>query len=304
MSLATFEDVTKFYGPVQALGPITLDIPQRSVGLLGPNGAGKTTMIRLLLGLMPPTSGSLKVLDEDVREAAVGLRRRIGYLPEGDTYFPDKTGVEAVAYAGRLSGMTQADAMQRAHLLLDYVELGEARYRLVEKYSTGMRQRLKLAQCLVHDPELVILDEPTEGVDPEARPRLLELIRDLEREHGLQLMISSHLLHDVEQLADHAVVLHQGRVVADGPIAELKRAPSEAYMVRANGPVEGLTGALEEAGVPYARMDPNVRVDIDDPREVLRVVRDAGLVVRHLAPAELSLEEAFEQAVRGGDGRA
>ncbi|MHB8606019.1 MAG: ABC transporter ATP-binding protein [Thermoplasmatota archaeon] len=295
--LFELENVVKFYGPTQALGPITVALPDASVGLLGPNGAGKSTLIRLLLGLASPTSGEVRVLGEPVGRSKTALRRRIGFAPEGDALFPSLTGVEAVAYAGQLSGMGAGDALQRAHQVLDYVELGEERYRLAEKYSTGMRQRLKLAQALVHDPELLVLDEPTEGVDPQARDHILGLIGELQRSHGIRVLISTHLLHDVETLASHALVLNEGRAVAVGAIEDLKRASSKAFLLRVNGSLTDATAALDKAGLKWELASPSVRVESEDPRRILVAIADAGLVVRHLAPLELSLEEAFDQAV-------
>jgi ABC-2 type transport system ATP-binding protein len=297
VALIELENVAKLYGDVQALGPLTLSLPETSVGLLGPNGSGKTTLLRIVLGIVPPTSGVVRVLGEEMTRQNRGLRRRIGFVPEGDSLFPGLTGVQAVAYAGRLMGMNRTDALSRAHEVLDYVELAEARYRQAEKYSHGMRQRLKFAQSLVHDPELLVLDEPTEGVDPEARGDLLETIRSLAKEHGVKILVSAHLLDDIEQLTEHAVVLNEGRVAAQGSLHELRAAKSEAYFVRVNGPLEPFTKVLTGANVGWALQSPNVRVDLADPREILRLVRDAGLTVRHLAPAELSLREAVEAAI-------
>ncbi|MCA1812710.1 MAG: ABC transporter ATP-binding protein, partial [Halobacteriales archaeon] len=272
-ALVEFDNVAKFYGAHQALGPLTLSLPDASVGLLGPNGAGKSTFLRLLLGMVPPTSGTIRVLGEEVRSSK-DLRGKVGYAPEGDSLFPELDGVEAVSYAGRLAGMGKADALQRAHQVLDYVELGEARYRSVEKYSTGMRQRLKLAQSLVHDPQVLVLDEPTEGVDPEARQHLLDLIGELEGEHGLKVLLSTHLLHDVERLVTHAVVLNRGRVAAQGSLEELKRASSRAYLLRVNGPADPLHERFQRAGIKAESIAPNLRVETDDPRAVLRIVQD------------------------------
>lgn len=302
--LAEFEDLVKFYGPSQALGPVTLTLPEGTVGLLGPNGAGKSTLVRIMMGLMPPTGGVVRVLGEEVTPGSKSIRRRIGYVPEGDSFFPELNGIEAVAYAGRLVGMRPADALQRAHQVLDYVELGEARYRLVEKYSTGMRQRLKLAQALVHDPDLLILDEPTEGVDPEARGHILNMIAELSKEYGLQLLLSTQLLNDVEKLASHAMVLNQGRIVAHGSIQELKAAPTKSFLVRVNGSPEPFTQRLTQNGIRWESMQPSIRVFTDDARQILEHVKESGLVVRHLAPSELSLGEAFEQAVVGGQTNA
>ena len=295
--LVELENVTKSYGAHHALGPIDLVIPEGSVGLLGPNGAGKSTLIRMLLGLMPPTTGTLRVLGEPVTNA---IRRRVGYMPEGNAVFPGLTAVEATTYAGELVGMAREDAVKRAHQVLDYVQLQEERYRLAEGYSTGMKQRLKLAQALVHDPELLILDEPTEGVDPQARMHLLDLVDALRKEHGMKVLLSTHILPDVERLATHAVVLNEGRVAAQGTLEELRRSTAKAYYVRVNGDVGLLTQRLTAAGVKWERQDPQVRVDLADPRDVLKHVRAAGLVVRSLAPATLTLEEAFEAAVLTG----
>ena len=295
--LVELENVTKDYGPHHALGPLDLTIPEGSVGLLGPNGAGKSTLIRLLLGLIPPTSGTVKVLGEPVTN---DIRRRVGYMPEGNAVFPGLSGIEATAYAGELVGMGREDALKRAHQLLDYVQLGEERYRLAEGYSTGMKQRLKLAQALVHDPELLILDEPTEGVDPPSRLHLLDLIADLRRDHGVKILLSTHILPDVERIATHAIVLDGGRLVTHGTLDELRAATTKAHYVRVSGDVALLTDRLTAAKVKWERHDPLLRVELDDPRAVLRHVREAGLVVRHLAPATLTLEEAFEAAVAPG----
>jgi ABC-2 type transport system ATP-binding protein len=296
-ALVELEEVTKLYGAQQALGPVTLTVPEGTVGLLGPNGAGKSTLVRLMLGLIQPTSGTVRVLGEEPGTRA--LRRRIGYVPEGEAIFPDMTGVEAVTYAGRLVGMHPGDALQRAHQVLDYVELSEARYRMVEKYSTGMKQRLKLAQALVHDPDLLILDEPTEGVDPEVRLRLLEFIHELSKEYGIQILLSTHILPDVERLASHVVVLNAGRVAAHGSLQELRAQRAKGYLVRVHGPADAFTEALTRKGIPWTPAPPNIQVAAEDPRAVLRALNEAGVVVRHLAPLEVSLGEAFEQAVEG-----
>lgn len=296
-NMVELEGVTKSYGTERALGPLDLTIPEGAVGLLGPNGAGKSTLLRILLGMMPPTSGTVRVLGETVDAKAMALHRRIGYVPEGDSLFPNLTGVEATAYAGELVGMRRVDAIKRAHEVLDYVQLGEERYRLAQNYSTGMKQRLKLAQGLVHDPELLILDEPTEGVDPQARLKLLDLIRALGEEHGMKLLVSTHILPDVERLCSTAIVISGGQVVANGTLEDLKRSSSQAYNVRVNGDPSILTQRLDAAGIAWTRAHPNIRVEMADARAVLAQVSAAGLAIRHLSPVTLTLEEAFETAV-------
>ena len=216
------DHVSVSYGRSAALSDVSAVFPPGAVGLLGPNGAGKSTMLKSLLGFITPSSGRLEVLGLDVAHRALEIRSRLGYMPETDGHVPGMNAVTFVAYCGQLAGLPKADAMQRAHEVLFYVGLGEARYRNVETYSTGMKQRIKLAQALVHDPDLLFLDEPTNGMDPKGRDEMLELVRDLSHNKGVSLILSSHLLPDVEYTCDHVVVLDKGTVAASGPIEGLK----------------------------------------------------------------------------------
>src|SRR5260221_9777087 len=213
--LFALHDVTKTYGKITALRQLSVTVPTGAIGLLGPNGAGKTTLIRTLLGLIPVDSGGGEVLGMNVREQRFEIRQAVGFAPEDECLFPGVPGIDFVAYAGELCGMGRTDAMQRAHEVLNYVGLGEARYRRVESYSTGMKQRLKLAAAIVHDPRLLILDEPTNGMDPAGREEILELSRDLSRNKGMSLLFSIHLLPDVEAVCDHPVVLRRGQINGD-----------------------------------------------------------------------------------------
>ena len=221
--LFELRDLTKTYGRVTALNGLTVSAPEGAIGLLGPNGAGKTTMIRSLLGLIRVDDGEGNVLGVDVRKRPLDVRQIVGFVPEDECLFPGVVGIEFVAYAGELSGMSRKDALQRAHEVLDYVGLGEARYRKVDSYSTGMKQRLKIASAIVHDPKMVILDEPTNGMDPAGRLEILELARDLSRNKGVSLLFSSHLMPDVEAVCDHVLVMAKGRLLAEGAMAELTR---------------------------------------------------------------------------------
>src|SRR5436853_189566 len=230
--LFQFEGVTKAYGAVTALDNLSVAAPPGAIGLLGPNGSGKTTMIRTLLGLIPIDRGSGEVLGMDFRRRPLDVRRAVGFAPEDECLFPRVDGVGFVAYAGELVGMSSKDALQRAHEVLDYVGLGEARYRKVESYSTGMKQRLKLASAIVHDPKLLILDEPTNGMDPAGRQEVLELSRDLAHNKGMSLLFSSHLLPDVEAVCDYVVVLGSGRLLAEGKIRDLKQIHDRCFEVR------------------------------------------------------------------------
>src|SRR4051812_9625016 len=230
--LFQFAGVTKLYGSIRALNNLSLNVPTGAIGLLGPNGSGKTTMIRTLLGLIPIDRGSGEVLGMDFRRRQLDIRRDVGFAPEDECLFPHVVGVEFVAYAGELVGMSKGDALQRAHEVLDYVGLGEARYRMVESYSTGMKQRLKLASAIVHDPQLLILDEPTNGMDPAGRQEVLELAHDLAHNKGMNLLFSSHLLPDVEAVCDYVIVLGTGKLLAEGQIKDLKQVHNRSFEVR------------------------------------------------------------------------
>src|SRR5436190_264957 len=239
-------NVTKRYGSILALDNLTVEAPLGAIGLLGPNGAGKTTLIRTLLGLIRVNQGTGKVLDLDIDRDALVIRQKIGFVPEDECLFPGTVGIEFVAYAGELGGMSHKDAMQRSHEVLDYVGLGEARYRATESYSTGMKQRLKLAAALVHDPQFLVMDEPTNGMDPPGREELIQLAQDLSRNKNISLLYSSHLLPDVEAVCDYVIVMGGGRVLTQGKINELKVVTEQAYDVRVKDEQERFQKRLEE----------------------------------------------------------
>src|ERR1700687_1877728 len=227
--VVSLESVTVAYGANTALCEVTAGFGVGAIGLLGPNGAGKSTMIKALLGFIVPTAGRMRVLGLDVAVSPLEIRARVGYMPESDAHIPGMNAVSFVAYCGELAGLPRTNAMQRAHEVLFYVGLGEARYRNVETYSTGMKQRLKLAQALVHDPDPLFLDQPTNGRDPKGRDEMLELVRDLGHNKGVSLILSSHLLPDVEYTCDHVVVIDEGRIAAAAPIAALKQPRGKVY---------------------------------------------------------------------------
>src|SRR5438445_9055378 len=246
--LFRLHDVTKTYGKITALRGLSVDAPLGAVGLLGPNGAGKTTLIRTLLGLIDLDGGRGEVLGMDVWARRLDVRQAVGFVPEDECLCPAGPGVEFVGYAGELCGMAPADAMQRAHEVLNYVGLDEARYRPVESYSTGMKQRLKLAAAIVHDPRLLILDEPTNGMDPAGRQEMIDLARDLSHGKGMSLLFSSHLLPDVEAVCDHVIVLGRGSLLAQGEITAMKQAHPGAYEVRLKGDPGPFVRRLQEIG--------------------------------------------------------
>jgi ABC-2 type transport system ATP-binding protein len=298
--LFQLESVTKTYGAVTALDNLSVTVPAGAVGLLGPNGSGKTTLIRALLGLITIDQGTGQVLGKDFRRRQLDVRREVGFAPEDECLFPRVVGVEFVAYAGELVGMGRKDALQRAHEVLDYVGLGEARYRKVESYSAGMKQRLKLASAVVHDPRLLILDEPTNGMDPAGREEVLELAKDLARNKGMSLLFSSHLLPDVEAVCDHVVVLGAGRLLAEGKIRDLEQAHDRCFEVRLKAGEDLFARRLGELGCAPQRRDDRLLVRLpagESPQLLWRAAAEQGQQIRYLRPQRSTLEEVFLKAV-------
>jgi ABC-2 type transport system ATP-binding protein len=300
-SVVDLQRVSVRYGRQWALRDVSATFPSGAVGLLGPNGAGKSTMIKALLGLLPPDAGEMKVLGLDVRRSPLQIRGRIGYMPENDAHIPRMNAVTFVAYCGELAGLPQADAMQRAHEVLYYVGLGEARYRNIEQYSTGMKQRIKLAQALVHDPSLLFLDEPTNGMDPKGRDEMLELIRDIAHNKQINLILSSHLLPDVEYTCDHVVVLDKGGVAAAGPIATLKGLGGRVFELRVKGDADQFLAAMRAAGLECHETEEDVmRVFVPDergPQFLFTMASQHRVQVRHLRASVPTLEDVFAKAV-------
>jgi ABC-2 type transport system ATP-binding protein len=304
--VVTLDEVTVTYGQHPALQDVTASFAAGAVGLLGPNGAGKSTMIKALLGLIVPDRGRLRVLGLDVAASPLEIRARIGYMPESEAHIPGMNAVSFVAYCGELSGLPRADAMQRAHEVLFYVGLGEARYRNLETYSTGMKQRIKLAQALVHDPDLLFLDEPTNGMDPKGRDEMLDLVCDLVRDKGVNLILSSHLLPDVEHTCDHVIVMDKGRIAAQGPIDALTQARGRVYELRVKTSpdsmtAEGFVEQLRAAGLEcHATDDDVMRVFVPGEggaRQLFALAAAARVQVRHLRPSVPTLEDVFARAV-------
>ncbi|HWI20755.1 MAG TPA: ABC transporter ATP-binding protein [Vicinamibacterales bacterium] len=291
------------YGKNVALNNVSAVFPPGAVGLLGPNGAGKSTLLKSLMGFLVPEQGSMKVLGIDVKVSPLEIRERIGYMPESDSHIPGMNAVSFVAYCGQLSGLPAVDAMQRAHEVLYYVGLGEARYRNLETYSTGMKQRIKLAQAIVHDPDLLFLDEPTNGMDPKGRDEMLELIHDLAHNKNVNLILSSHLLPDVEFTCDHVVVMDKGTVATYGPINALKGNQGRVYEMRVKGDQDRFVEVLRAAGYEVQDSDEDVvRVFVpgmhdDGAKALFALAARERMQVRHLKPSMPTLEDVFAKAV-------
>ena len=293
--------VSVIYGRQMALRDVSAAFPPGAVGLLGPNAAGKSTMLKALLGFVVPSQGQMRVLGLDVATSALDIRARLGYMPETDAHIPGMSAVAFVAYCGQLAGLPPADAMQRAHEVLYYVGLGEARYRNVETYSTGMKQRIKLAQALVHDPDLLFLDEPTNGMDPKGRDEMLELIRDLAHNKGVNVIVSSHLLPDIEFTCDHVVVMDKGAVATQGGLDAVRGPQGRVFELRVKDGAERMVALLAAAGYEVHDTDDDVmRVFVPGEagaEPIFRLAAVNGLQVRHLKQSVPTLEDAFARAV-------
>ena len=300
--MLTIRNLHKRFGQTVALDGVDCEVGAGATGLLGPNGAGKTTLLRILLGLLP-ASGEARVMGLDPFREPRAVRARIGYMPESECAIPGLFGVDAVAFLGRLAGMSRRDAFKRAHEVMYFVGLGEERYREASEYSTGMQQRLKLAAALVHDPELLMLDEPTNGLDPKGREEILTLLRELATEHKKHLLLSSHLLPDVEHVCTNVVMLRQGRIVRKGPITELTSGEKGTYEVKARGDLARLLAQLRGLGAEVGEGAPGegavLLVRAADTATIFRAAHEAGAQVRGLRAVRRTLENVFLDAVDG-----
>ncbi len=295
MQLVRVSGVSKSFGSVRALDGASFEIGEGVTGLLGSNGAGKTTSLKILIGLIDPDAGSVEVLGRDTRRS-VEYRTRIGYSPEHDCLPPGTSAAEFLAYMAELSGLPRAAARLRASDLLRHVGLFEERYRPMGTYSTGMKQRVKLAQALVHDPVLAFLDEPTAGLDPLGRRDMLELIRRVGREFGISIVISTHLMGDVERTCDAVIVLDAGKVLRTGAVAGLTEETETMLVDLVEGAAE-LARVLSERGIA-AQLDGNrltlPRVSGDDYDVLRDAIVETGALLYRLAPERHSLASVFD----------
>ncbi len=289
------------YGPVKALNGINLVLNEGATGLLGPNGAGKSTLLKIMLGFLTPDEGDGQVLGYDLRREQKFIRQRVGYMPEDDCYIAGMDGVSFTAYMGELSGMPRQEAMKRAHEVLFYVGLGESRYRLVETYSSGMRQRLKLAQALVHDPKLLFLDEPTANLDPAGRQDILELIGEIASSKDISVLLCSHLLDDIESICTDMVIINKGQIAASGRIEDLKMVDYRLYELKIKGELPVFSRELEEAGCRLEETEDRLIKIYTPPdfdqMEIFRAAARNGVQVRQFARSQSRLEDLFARVV-------
>jgi ABC-2 type transport system ATP-binding protein len=305
--LISLHNVSRWYGSQAALRDVTVQLAPGRIGLLGPNGAGKSTLLKILLGLLEPSSGSGRVLGHDIVSAGLTLRRAIGYMPEADALVPGLCGAEYVALAGELYGMPRLEAQRRAHEVLTYLELEDARYRKLEEYSTGMKQRLKLAQALVHDPPVLLLDEPTSGLDPSGRDAMLRLLLTLAREHGKSILLSTHLLGDVERVCETVLILHQGRILRQGSVQELRARRQDRYRLHIQGEANAFLDELRLEGVRILHDNGRGELRVAVPptwvtRAFFTLAEHHGVLLRGLQHDDEDLEELFHRVLSEANG--
>jgi ABC-2 type transport system ATP-binding protein len=295
------KDLSFRYGRIVALDGVTVTLGEGAVGLLGPNGAGKSTLLRILLGFLVPQRGEGRVLGHDIRTGQAMIRRSVGYMPESDCFIAGMDAVSFTAYFGELSGMPRREAMKRAHEVLFYVGLGEARYRLLNTYSAGMKQRLKMAQALVHDPKILFLDEPTSNLDPTGRAEVLALIRDIATAKSIQVILSSHILDDIESICSSVVILNKGKLAAEGRMEDLRAIRFSLYELRIKGDEEAFRVDLEAGGCRVEETEDRLlkvyMPEGADRMDIFRAAVRTGVQVRSFVKSRTSLEDLFADAV-------
>lgn len=292
------------FGKRPILKDLRRELRGRAIGLLGPNGAGKTTLIHTLLGFHPPSSGTARIFGRDIRSHAKQVRTQIGYMPERDSFIANMTCVHFVRLMAELSGLPEEAALERAHEALFYVGLGEARYRQLGTYSLGMKQLAKLAQSIVHGPRLIFLDEPTNGLDPPARQRMIELIRQIRDSGKAHILLSSHLLRDVEECCEEILIIKEGRIAVYCNLEEERRANRKFLELETRGNREAFVEAIGTLGCEYAltserRLKLVLQNDIEI-RDLYKLAQDHRVQIRRLNFKRDSLEDIFLKAMEGG----
>ena len=302
--LIELKNISLLFGATTALDNLSLQVQGGAVGLLGPNGAGKSTLIKTLLGFLKPNQGTATVFGLDVQANPLEIRKQIGYMPEDECLIPGMNAVQLVSYAGELCGIPRRDALQRAHEVLYYVGLDEERYRTVEEYSTGMKQRVKLAQALAHDPKLLLLDEPTNGMDTSGREEMLELVKDIATDKNINVILSSHLLPDVEFACQEIVALSHGSVAIQGQIQALKENKGQSFDLKIVGDSEAYITALEHHNF-QVELHPDKRLRVTSGSQeqtettfFFKLAYDTGVQLRQLRGVKHTLEDIFAEVMR------
>lgn len=287
------------YGDIKAVDDVSLITRRGIYGLLGPNGAGKTTLMKLILGFLKARSGSGKVLGYGIDENRRELREQVGYMSESDSLIPGMDAVDFTSYLGRLSGMPKQEAIKRAHEVLYYVGLEESRYRKIETYSSGMMQRLKLASSIVHDPVLLFLDEPTSGMDPGSRKEMIELINDISKKGTMSIIISSHILPDIEATCEDVIIMDKGKIIANEKISLIASKEVDIFEIKLGGSSSAFLKKFEnfkyeegEKGMIRMQLPSNFST-----KEIFDTALESGTHIKHFLKRRSTLEDTFMNAI-------
>lgn len=300
--LVELSGLSHFYGSFQALKEVSFAVAPGAIGLVGQNGAGKSTLLKLLLGLMRPTSGGGSVLGFDLVRDQHLLRGQIGFMPEAESLVPGVRGVDLVALAGELCGMPRRQALRRAHEVLSYLELDEVRYRNCDEYSVGMKQRLKLAAALVHDPQLLLLDEPTAGLDPAGRDAMLRLLHAIASRHGKSLILSTHLLGDIDRVCQQVIIVDRGSILGVGRIGELRQHWRNRYRLRWRGEGTAFLQALRDGGVSVTESPRTDEARVTVPADwtsdrFFRLALNHQVTLCEIVPQQEDLPELYHRLI-------
>ena len=305
-AVIALKDLRVKFGRHEVLKGLTTEVSGRALGLLGPNGAGKTTLVHTLLGFYKPYQGTASIFGKDIRSHGREIRALVGYMPENDAFVTGLSAIRLTRMMGELSGLPPGIALERAHEALYFVGLGEARYRPIESYSLGMRQMAKLAQAIVHGPRLLILDEPTNGLDPPHRKRMIELIREIRDSQDMNIVISSHLLPDVEACCDEVLILKGGHIATYCDLEEERRANRKFIMVETSGDVADFAAEIDRLGCDHHQMsDRKLKLVLPEGIEIRRLYEIAhakGIQLRRLDYKRDSLQDIFLKAMEESGG--
>jgi len=305
-SVIDINNISFSYGKLKALKNINLKLEPGIYGLLGPNGAGKTTLLKILLGFLTPDTGNGSIFGFNIIKNIKQIRKKIGYMPEDETLIPDLDGISLTSYLAELSGLSSENAMKRAHEVLFYVNLEEERYRQATEYSTGMKQKLKLAQAIVHSPDLLLLDEPTSGMDPQARKDMINLIKKIAREGETSIIYSSHILSDIEESCNQVIILNKGKTLAIEKIADLKKNNFNSYEIKLKNNIENFLSKLKENKAKYSLTERGIfKVNVPSnitPQKLFKLASITNTQIRHFRNTRTTLEERFLNYIEEENG--
>ncbi|MEN8153414.1 MAG: ABC transporter ATP-binding protein [Acidobacteriota bacterium] len=298
-TIIKLDNINFSYGSLKAIDNVSISTEKGIFGLLGPNGAGKTTLMKVILGFLKPASGNGKILGYNILENNPEMREKIGYMSETDSLIPGMDGVDFTSYLGRLTGMPKQEAIKRSHEVLYYVGLEESRYRKIETYSAGMMQRLKLAASIVHDPVLLFLDEPTSGMDPKARKEMLELINDISLKGTMSIIISSHILTDIEATCKDVIIMNHGKIISEEKISDIREKEIDIFELKLSGNSEEFLKEFSEFKTEDSEKDIiKIHLPLNYPKKkIFRTAIKTGTQIRHFLKRRSTLEDAFIKAI-------